>query len=164
MYKHKNKMAKLLGVTDDNLGCACCGRSDLKRYAVIQDDNGEIATYGSDCATKVLGRKVSTRSLTKIKLDPNIIPVEVVEVKDCKLTRSYNYILREYELAVERPNNVSLNLLLHNFKDSYEYMLDVIEEEVNPIVEMAMAIDWLEQLLNPKQYAENQKLFAALKA
>lgn len=149
---------KLLGITDENLGCACCGRIDLKRYAVIQDNDGEIATYGSDCATKVLGRKVSTqRSLPKIQLQ-GIVASESVEFSGYKFARNYNYITREYELTSRRNNEpitAPLRLVLSNLKDSFEIAMEDVEDGITrPITEMAIAIDWLEQWLNPKEYKE----------
>jgi hypothetical protein len=149
---------KLLGITDENLGCACCGRIDLKRYAVIQDNDGEIATYGSDCATKVLGRKVSTqRSLPKIQLQ-GIVASESVEFSGYKFVRNYNYITREYELTSRRNNEpitAPLRLVLSNLKDSFEIAMEDIEDGIaRPVTEMAIAIDWLEQWLNPKEYRE----------
>ena len=147
---------KLLGITDENLGCACCGRVDLKRYAVIQDNDGEIATYGSDCATKVLGRKVSTQgNLPKIQLE-GIVASESVEFSGYKFVRNYNYITREYELTSRRNNEpitAPLRLVLNNLKDSFEFAMEDIEDGITrPITEMAIAIDWLEQWLNPKEY------------
>jgi hypothetical protein len=149
---------KLLGITDENLGCACCGRIDLKRYAVIQDNDGEIATYGSDCATKVLGRKVSTqRSLPKIQLQ-GIVASESVEFSGYKFVRNYNYITREYELTSRRNNEpitAPLRLVLSNLKESFEIAMEDIEDGIaRPVTEMAIAIDWLEQWLNPKEYRE----------
>jgi hypothetical protein len=149
---------KLLGITDENLGCACCGRIDLKRYAVIQDNDGEIATYGSDCATKVLGRKVSTqRSLPKIQLQ-GIVASESVEFSGYKFVRNYNYITREYELTSRRNNKpitAPLRLVLSNLKESFEIAMEDIEDGIaRPVTEMAIAIDWLEQWLNPKEYRE----------
>ncbi len=147
---------KLLGITDENLGCACCGRIDLKRYVVIQDNDGEIATYGSDCATKVLGRKVSTqRSLPKIQLQ-GIVASESVEFSGYKFVRNYNYITREYELTSRRNNEpitAPLWLVLSNLNESFEIAMEDIEDGIaRPVTEMAIAIDWLEQWLNPKEY------------
>jgi hypothetical protein len=70
---------KLIGVTDENHGCACCGRVDLKRYAVIEDQSdenyGEISFYGTTCAQYVLKEKVSKNaqkvSGSKIKQRPS---------------------------------------------------------------------------------------------
>lgn len=148
-------MAKLLGVTDENRGCECCGRIDLKRYAVIQKDNDEIATYGMTCAAYVLKRKIAQRNLPKIQLE-GIVASESVEFSGYKFVRNYNYITREYELTSRRNNEpitAPLGLVLSNLKDSFEIAMEDIEDGIaKPITEMAIAIDWLEQWLNPKEY------------
>lgn len=45
---------KLAGVTDTVPECMCCGKKNLKRTAVLQDENGNFSFYGSDCAYKAL--------------------------------------------------------------------------------------------------------------
>lgn len=45
---------KLVGVTDTVPECMCCGKKNLKRTAVLQDQNGNFSFYGSDCAYKAL--------------------------------------------------------------------------------------------------------------
>lgn len=48
--------AKLLGVNSDTSTCECCGKSNLKRVAVIQLEDGRIVRYGRDCAAKKLNK------------------------------------------------------------------------------------------------------------
>jgi hypothetical protein len=138
-------MTTLLGITDENLGCACCGRTDLKRYAVIQDNEGEIATYGSDCATKILGRKISTqRNLPKIQTEDikNITPFVEVTVYKMHISRRYNFVTRSYEWGLTLP--VSPKQVLKTLKEDYEYYveeniqnrpLDAIKTAINLLTE-----------------------------
>lgn len=61
--------AELIEVNEETSVCECCGKSNLKRVAVIRLTNGNIVRYGSDCAAKELGRKmkVDIESLVEIK-------------------------------------------------------------------------------------------------
>jgi hypothetical protein len=54
--KNTQPKAKLLGVTGDRSVCECCGKSNLKRVAVIELASGQIVHYGSDCARRELGK------------------------------------------------------------------------------------------------------------
>lgn len=47
-----------LGITDEVTACDCCGRSNLKS-TVAFDVAGEIVHYGSTCAARHTGRKVT---------------------------------------------------------------------------------------------------------
>lgn len=47
-----------LGVTDEVNSCDCCGKSNLKS-TVAFDVTGEIVHYGSTCAARHTGRKVT---------------------------------------------------------------------------------------------------------
>lgn len=44
----------LVGVTDEVTQCSCCGKSNLKRTAVLQDEWGQFSFYGTTCAYKAL--------------------------------------------------------------------------------------------------------------
>jgi hypothetical protein len=43
---------KILAITDETTTCECCGKTNLKRVVVIEQDNGAIVRYGTDCASK----------------------------------------------------------------------------------------------------------------
>lgn len=47
-----------LGTTDEVTACDCCGKSNLKS-TVVFDVAGEIVHYGSTCAARHTGRKVT---------------------------------------------------------------------------------------------------------
>jgi hypothetical protein len=47
-----------LGTTDEVTTCDCCGKSNLKS-TVVFDVAGEIVHYGSTCAARHTGRKVT---------------------------------------------------------------------------------------------------------
>ena len=57
---------KLLGITDEITVCDCCGKTNLKKTFVCQDDNGNISYYGSDCYARLAGIKPKD---SRIKLD-----------------------------------------------------------------------------------------------
>lgn len=42
---------KLLGVSDENTACDCCGKTNLKLTVAIEM-NGSVVYYGRDCAAK----------------------------------------------------------------------------------------------------------------
>lgn len=52
-------MSKALGTDDSINTCDCCGKSGLKFTVTIELDSGEIAHYGSTCATRNTGKKQS---------------------------------------------------------------------------------------------------------
>lgn len=49
-------MTRCLGTTDERTTCDRCGRADLKGTVVFELGSGAIVYYGSDCASRVLGR------------------------------------------------------------------------------------------------------------
>jgi hypothetical protein len=63
------RTSKLLGISDDQTVCDCCGKRNLKRTAVIELADGSIVHYGRDCAARELGKKfvVNVDSLVEIK-------------------------------------------------------------------------------------------------
>lgn len=46
----------LLSITDEVTTCDCCGKTNLKRVAVLQLADGSIVHYGRDCAARKLGK------------------------------------------------------------------------------------------------------------
>lgn len=51
-------MVKLLGINNDVTTCECCGKTNLKRTAVLELPDGSIVHYGRDCAARKLGKSV----------------------------------------------------------------------------------------------------------
>lgn len=51
-------MITLLAITDETTVCECCGKTNLKRVAVLRLANGSVVRYGRDCAAKALGKKI----------------------------------------------------------------------------------------------------------
>lgn len=47
---------KALGTDDSVNACDCCGKSGLKFTVIVELDDGEIAHYGSTCATRNTGK------------------------------------------------------------------------------------------------------------
>lgn len=53
-------MKRAIAIDDSVHTCDCCGKSGLKSTVVMMDDDGEIAHYGSVCATRNSGRDAKT--------------------------------------------------------------------------------------------------------
>ena len=52
-------------VTDEVTSCGLCGKNNLKKTIVLQDEDGTIVFFGSVCAAKALGwGKESSRNVT----------------------------------------------------------------------------------------------------
>jgi hypothetical protein len=47
---------KAIGINDAVNTCDCCGKSGLKHTVIVLMDDGDIAHYGSVCATKNTGK------------------------------------------------------------------------------------------------------------
>lgn len=44
-----------VGITDEWDACDCCGRTNLKRYVVMRDADGEYHRFGTGCAARLEG-------------------------------------------------------------------------------------------------------------
>lgn len=51
---------KTLAIVDDVNTCDCCGKSNLKSTVAMQRDDGEVAYFGSVCASRHSGRDSKT--------------------------------------------------------------------------------------------------------
>jgi len=49
---------KILGLSDENLTCECCGKKNLKSTVAIGLDDGGTVFYGRDCAARATGRQM----------------------------------------------------------------------------------------------------------
>lgn len=63
---------KILGTSDDNTTCDCCGKTHLKKTVVLEI-NEAVVYYGVDCATRALtgskkNNKVVDTKATAIQL------------------------------------------------------------------------------------------------
>lgn len=47
-------MLKPIAISDEVATCDCCGKSNLKRTVVLQDDNGGIRYHGTSCAAMAI--------------------------------------------------------------------------------------------------------------
>lgn len=59
--------ATLLAVTDETNTCECCGKTNLKRVAVLQLADGSVVRYGRDCAARKLGKVVGKAIDAKVE-------------------------------------------------------------------------------------------------
>lgn len=64
--------ATLLAVTDETSTCECCGKTNLKRVAVLQLADGSVVRYGRDCAARKLGKVVGKAIDAKVE-EQNIL-------------------------------------------------------------------------------------------
>jgi hypothetical protein len=46
---------KIIGITDEVTSCDCCGKSNLKKTVVLEDQEGNINYFGQVCASKAAG-------------------------------------------------------------------------------------------------------------
>lgn len=53
-------MMKIIAITDETSTCECCGKTNLKKVIVMQNDNGDIVRYGTDCAAKAQRKSSGT--------------------------------------------------------------------------------------------------------
>ena len=58
---------KLVGITDEKTWCDFCGRMDLKRVMMLEDENGEFKSAGMICGAKMLGISKSVKSFEQIE-------------------------------------------------------------------------------------------------
>ena len=50
---------RFLGMTEEFDACDCCGKAPLKVTVAFETEDGEIVHYGTTCAARNTGRKVS---------------------------------------------------------------------------------------------------------
>ena len=83
---------KILGITDAVSTCDCCGKKNLKRAVELENPEGDIVFFGSDCAGAALyGRKdrkngqaaeLRARVVAKCRSVLPIVLARVAEGKD----------------------------------------------------------------------------------
>ena len=47
---------KVLGINSERDCCECCGKQNLKKVVWLQNDNGVVMHYGSNCAARATGK------------------------------------------------------------------------------------------------------------
>jgi hypothetical protein len=64
-------MSKALKTDDSVNTCDCCGRSNLKFTVLVELDNGELANYGSTCASRNTSKspKVINAEIKQYQID-----------------------------------------------------------------------------------------------
>jgi hypothetical protein len=55
----EDKMLQVIGTTDQQDTCDCCGKTNLKMVVVLKDDDGEFCFYGRTCAARATSRRVA---------------------------------------------------------------------------------------------------------
>lgn len=48
---------RVMGFTDEITVCDCCGKRNLSGTFTVEDDAGELMSYGSVCVNKVYGKR-----------------------------------------------------------------------------------------------------------
>jgi hypothetical protein len=62
-------MYKFLGTTEENTTCDCCGKRNLKKTIVLENESGNIVYFGSDCAAlAITGNKKNNKVMLDIAL------------------------------------------------------------------------------------------------
>jgi hypothetical protein len=54
---------KFCGTTDEITTCDCCGKSNLKKTVVLQNENGDYLYYGVDCAARTINNKTNGKAV-----------------------------------------------------------------------------------------------------
>lgn len=49
----------IIGITDEQTECDRCGKIELRCTVILGDDNGEVGRYGTTCASRELGIKIT---------------------------------------------------------------------------------------------------------
>lgn len=117
---------KLLGITDENLGCSCCGRVDLKRYVAFLDDNENVITFGSTCATYQFNRKFG--KLPKITIPKDQPISETIEIKGYQFNKKYNFFTGLYEYGMNYKGRTIPASINYVIEDIGYYLEDATEE------------------------------------
>lgn len=91
---------KILGFTDENTTCDCCGRTELKGTYIMDDNEGNIYNYGSTCGVNAAGLKDSKelkKAVKVIEFDENFKGLEFdhVKVKQMKAAISKGFYTRD---------------------------------------------------------------------
>jgi|SRR5689334_4885902 len=73
--------ATLLAVTDETNTCECCGKTNLKRVAVLQLADGSIVRYGRDCAARKLGQTMGKKIDAKVEEQNTIETIKTLIAK-----------------------------------------------------------------------------------
>jgi hypothetical protein len=50
----KEAAMKILGINDEVTTCSCCGKDNLKKTVILEDDAGREVRYGTECAANAL--------------------------------------------------------------------------------------------------------------
>lgn len=62
----------VIGTTDENTTCDCCGKSNLKMTVVLRDEAGEVVFFGRSCAAKATGWKSAYLSREILAADSRV--------------------------------------------------------------------------------------------
>jgi hypothetical protein len=54
---------KFLGITDEITSCDCCGKTNLKKTVVLENESGNVVYYGVDCASQAITGNKKNRKL-----------------------------------------------------------------------------------------------------
>lgn len=96
---------KILGITEDQTFCDCCGKNNLKRTVTI-DKGDEIVRYGVDCASLLL-----KRSAHKIRQEANAIESKRIEEE--------SRLERELARKIQKRINMDQSLANRAYHDAW---------------------------------------------
>ena len=114
-------MFKVLGVDDSVSVCDCCGKSNLKKTVVLENDGGEILHYGSDCAgAALLGRKNRKNGIVAFE--------RAVRIGKCRAVVDIVKDMIAAGIDSDKAN-AELKKLHHSYSVSYGYYSDTWNEK-----------------------------------
>jgi hypothetical protein len=128
------------GSTDTVTECFCCGKQNLKRTAVLKDNDGNYSFYGATCAFNALNvwsKSLNYQSKVKQSIKRKFeFPTPDIEVtignREFKLTSEGLSYVKKDDQWVSDVNKVTLKLDLHYEIDTNRVHLI---ENINELLE-----------------------------
>lgn len=91
-------MPKVLGITDENTTCECCGKTGLKRTVALEFEH-DIRYFGVDCAAMAVHGRKSSANVRKITIAADNYVREqalIAKSKTARVRHSLNDALYAY--------------------------------------------------------------------
>lgn len=58
---------RVSGINNEQTECDRCGRMELRGTVILSNDEGEVGRYGTTCASRELGRKVTRQDALNVE-------------------------------------------------------------------------------------------------
>jgi hypothetical protein len=143
-FNLQNTPITFQGSTDTVTECFCCGKQNLKRTAVLKDNDGNYSVYGSTCAFNALNvwskslsyqAKVKQAIKRKFEFPTPDISVTIVNRRFKLTSDGLVYVQKDNEMVLD-ANKVTLRLDL-------QYEID--NNRVHLIENINELLDWMDK-------------------